>query len=61
MTRFELIDSPADCHYRLEENGQYGCGYYRSYAGARESPCPDSKKFPESCPLEELEEGGSDE
>lgn len=55
--RAEIIESPASCHHRLEENGKYGCGYWRSYAGARDRPCPDPDVFPEYpyCPLNVVE------
>jgi hypothetical protein len=51
MTRYDEIDSPASCNYRLEESGVYGCGFYRSYAGARNIPCLSATEFPTDCPL----------
>lgn len=50
--RADVIESPASCHYRLEEDGKYGCGYYHGYAGARNDPCPSETEFPDGCPLE---------
>jgi len=53
--RADIIESPASCHYRLEEDGKYGCWYYHGYAGARNDPCPSETEFPDGCPLEEVE------
>jgi len=55
MVRFDEIESPAHCHYRLAgykgNDDDYGCGYWRQYAGARNTPCLSEDTFPKECPL----------
>ena len=53
--RADIIESPASCHYRILINERYGCGYYRGYAGAAQTPCISETEFPDGCPLEEVE------
>jgi len=51
--RYLEIEVPANCPYRLNEAGKWGCGFYTGYAGARKHPCQNDVEFPVMCPLGE--------
>lgn len=59
MTKYDEVESPSSCNYRLPgymgNDELFGCGYYRSHAGARVTPCLSATSFPADCPLSDAE------